>query len=138
MKTTATVYKLVRNHTNGIYLSGLTSLYQPIGSPNVLIYRVGAVTTPLFGKIFAFDSLESARQYVNWHIHDSSRFTLFKAVGTNVVNASPKRIIGYASHTNLKDHWSKKTKDPYRNGQRPAEGTVLCDTLKLVSAVSIN
>jgi len=147
MKSTATVYKIVIPHSGLNFKSGFTGQYQPLSSGNVLLYRVGFTTLPKFGKIFAFGDLQSAKDCLS-DCYNRNHYMLFKAIGTNVV-VNKRRIIGYASDEDLKSHWSKKKKGPafcfslfsyyitICRGQLPRDGTVTCDSLKLVSEVTI-
>ena len=118
------VWKVVELRENGSFGSAV------VGPANKyhLKYRLGEVTLPLIGKIFAFKSKEDAVRFL-----ESRPYR--KAILRCETSAwrRPLQIAEFTWEDYIYTFWKKK---PWYGGQ-PPRGTIFCDDLRPLEVVAI-
>lgn len=94
---------------------------------NPATYKVGEVTKPTFGKLFAFSTLKQATSYAGGFKH------IFRAKATGVTKATKDILHSNTTDDVYRNYWEGK--GVKADKQVPPNGTVLCDTIELVKEI---
>lgn len=95
-----------------------------------LLYRVGHVTRPSFGKLFAFNSLGAAQTFRRCHGPGASVFLCDAQIsGIHAVHC----CYGEPTLNNVRRFWELTEQRKYvPSPGRAPDGTVFCDWVKLI------
>jgi len=136
-KRTRKVYKLVARGTLGGLVSAVTSrptlgICVDKEYPFCLVYSKRRWTKPKVGKIFAFGSLRPALSYKSVLIASGDDVELWEAQATGVKSFADK-VIPYVDQFEDFGAFWRKAVSGFHNSS--PQGTVLCDSLKLVREI---
>ena len=98
----------------------------------VSYYPVGEVVKPKVGKLFAFSTLKTAKEYLKTYRNDR---VIFRSEAMGVTKAS--KVIPFCNNDSsvYEEYWKNGIKNLHIALQQPPIGTVLCDTIKLLKQI---
>jgi len=125
------VYKVVRRAPQGLFSATVLARQYRFACVR---YEPGKWTRPRIGKLFAFETLESAQRFCR-DLLARQRYEIWEAEAENSRNREFMCIILHLTKRALLKFWKKPGAVP--TGLYAPGGTVLCDAIKLVRRVAV-